>query len=457
MQQQDQGSFSRRGFIGAVGAVGAAGAFAAMSARSDTAKAAIVKPKKFLDKAPDGAPLKAGLVGCGGRGTGAANNFLNAGPNLKITALGDVFQDRLDSCRKNLKENKKQEIADANCFLGFDAIDRVIDSGVDIVLLATPPYFRPDHFAACVKAGKHVFMEKPVAVDPVGARSIMETAGKADAAGLVVATGTQRRSQRDYNATYEMIQRGAIGDIVAANCYWNGGQLWYRTPQDGWTDMEAMIRDWVNWCWLSGDHIVEQHVHNIDVINWFTGMHPVTAVGFGARHRRVTGDQFDCFSIDFTYENGIHVHSMCRQIDGCVNRVEEEIRGTCGSSNCKNKILGPDGENKLWTYDYGKDDRGRPRKSVKVSPYDQEHIELVAAIRAKKPFSNAKNTAIATMSAIMGRISCYTGKAVTWDQMMKSDLKLGPKKLVMGPLDIKAVVPVPGKARDSAPSGKKAK
>ncbi len=443
--QEKETSLSRRGFMGAVGAVGAAGAIAAVSAQSKDAKAAATDPAgDFLDKAPDGKPLKAGLVGCGGRGTGAAQNFLNAGPNLQITALADVFQDRLDSCRKSLKEKKKQEIPDENCFLGFDAYERLIESGVDIVLLATPPYFRAEQFAACINAGKHVFMEKPLAVDPVGARSIMETADKADAKDLVVATGTQRRSERDYVATYQMIKKGAIGDIVAANAYWNGGQLWYRKKKEGWSDMEYMIRDWVNWCWLSGDHIVEQHVHNIDVINWFTGMHPVKAVGMGARHRRVTGDQFDCFSIDFTYENGIHVHSMCRQINGCVNNVSERVQGTRGSSNCKNKILDAKGE-KTWSYDYGKDDRGRPRKNVKVSPYDQEHIELVTAIRTNKPFNRAKGTAISTMSAIMGRISTYTGKAVTWEEMMNSDLKLGPKKIEMGPVDMKAVVPVPGK------------
>ncbi len=454
MQQEAKGSLSRRGFMNAVGAVGAAGAFCSLSAKSEAAKA--VEKKTFLDKAPDGKPLKAGLVGCGGRGTGAAQNFLNSGPNVQITALADVFQDRLDNCRKSLKEKNKQEVPEANCFLGFDAYKRLIDSGVDIVLLATPPYFRPEQFAACIEAGKHVFMEKPVAVDPVGARSIMKTADKADAKGLVVATGTQRRSQRDYVSTYEMIRKGAIGDIVSANCYWNGGQLWYRTKKPEWSDMEYMIRDWVNWCWLSGDHIVEQHVHNIDVINWFTGMHPVEAVGFGARHRRVTGDQFDCFSTDFVYENGIHVHSMCRQIDGCVNNVSEHVRGTAGSSNCHNEILGPTGQ-KLWAYNYGKDDRGRPRKNVKVSPYDQEHIELVAAIRANKPYNNAKNTAIATMCAIMARESCYTGKKTTWDQMMKSDMQLGPKKIAMGPVDMKAVVPVPGTSKEDEKAKKKGK
>jgi len=443
--QEKKGPLSRRGFIDAVGVMGVAGAFGSLSARSGAAEAAAVEKKKFLDKAPDGAPLKAGLVGCGGRGSGAAENFLNAGPKLKITALGDVFQDRLDSCRKNLQEKRKQEIPDANCFLGFDAFERVIDSGVDVVLLATPPFFRPEQFAACVKAGKHVFMEKPVAVDPVGARSIIESAEKADAAGLAVATGTQRRHQRDYAATAEMVRKGAIGDIVAANCYWNGGQLWYRKRKEGWSDMEAMSRDWVNWCWLSGDHIVEQHVHNIDVINWFTGMHPVKAVGFGARHRRVTGDQFDSFSVDFTYENGIHVHSMCRQMNGCANSVSETIRGTRGSSNCRNKILGPDGA-KVWSFNYGKDSRGRARKNPKVSAYDQEHIDLVTAIRTKKPFNDAKGTAISTLAAIMGRITCYTGKQVTWDEMMNSKLRLGPKKFAMGPVDIKAVIPVPGKA-----------
>jgi predicted dehydrogenase len=453
MQDEEKRSLSRRGFIGAVGAVGAAGAFAALSARSGDAKAAAVETKKFLNKAPDGVPLKAGLVGCGGRGTGAAANFLNAGPNLQITALGDVFKDRIDSCRKNLKEEKKQEISDANCFVGFDAIERVIDSGVDVVLLATPPFFRPEQFAACIKAGKHVFMEKPVAVDPVGARSIIESAAKADAAGLAVATGTQRRHQRDYAATVERIRKGAIGDIVSANCYWNQSQLWYRDRQEGWTDMEYMIRDWVNWCWLSGDHIVEQHVHNLDVINWFTGAHPIKAVGFGGRARRVTGDQYDFFGVDFTYPNGVHVHSMCRQIDGCTDNVSETIRGTRGSTNCENTIFDPKGA-KAWSFDYGKDSRGRARKNVEVSPYDQEHIDLVTAIRTRKPFNDARDTAISTLTAIMGRISSYTGKEVTWDEMMKSDMRLGPKKLAMGPVDIKAVIPVPGKAKESKPSTK---
>jgi len=214
------------------------------------AKTADVKIPTFLDQAPEGLPLKAGLIGCGGRGTGAAVDFLSAGPNLQVVALGDVFQDRVADCRKKIKEEKNAEVADENCFVGFDAYQKVIDSGVDMILLATPPHFRPAHFEAAINARKHVFMEKPVAVDPPGARSIIASSKRAESLGLTVATGTQRRHQRDYLETYAHI--GEIGDIVAANCYWNQNQLWYRTPQKEWSEMEYMIRDWVNWRWLSG-------------------------------------------------------------------------------------------------------------------------------------------------------------------------------------------------------------
>ncbi|MBT4484385.1 MAG: Gfo/Idh/MocA family oxidoreductase, partial [Candidatus Latescibacteria bacterium] len=316
---------SRRTFIGTAVTAGAL----AMACSKSKQKVSV---PELLDKAPDGPELKAGLVGCGGRGKGAALNFLNAGPNLKITALADVFQDRVDEARENISEKGSQTVPEDRCFVGFDAFQRVIDSGVDIVLLATPPHFRPEHFAAAISAGKHVFMEKPVAVDPVGIRSIIETSGQARTKDLCVVTGTQRHHQKEYVETYSRIAGGAIGDIIAARCYWNQNQLWYRERQEGWSDMEWMIRDWGNWCWLSGDHIVEQHVHNIDVVNWFTGMYPVKAVGFGSRQRRVTGDQYDFFSVDFEYENGMHLHSMCRQIDGCANNVSEYLVGTKGSA-----------------------------------------------------------------------------------------------------------------------------
>ena len=430
---------NRRAFMGA--AVGAAGALGLGLA--GTASASIPAPRPDYDgsKAPDGEPLRAALVGCGGRGTGAALNFLDAGPNLSIVALADVLKDRLDGCREKLAKERNQKLDDANCFIGFDAYKEVLDLDVDVVLLATPPHFRPEQFRAAVQARKHAFLEKPVAVDPVGARSVMASSRKAQKAGLSVVTGTQRRHQWDYTATYDQVKAGAIGRIVSANCYWNGGQLWYRNRAEGWSDMEYMIRDWVNWCWLSGDHIVEQHVHNLDVIYWFTGKIPQRAVGFGSRQRRITGDQFDNFSIDYVYDDAMHVHSMCRQISGCKNSVSEFVMGTEGYTNCSNTIWNPDGSVK-WRY---KKPKGPDGKDLWISPYVQEHIDLVTAIRTGKQIVEAENTATSSLVAVMGRTSAYTGKQVTYEEMMGSKDRMGPEDYAMGPLDIKAVIPVPGK------------
>jgi myo-inositol 2-dehydrogenase / D-chiro-inositol 1-dehydrogenase len=204
-----------------------------------------------------------------------------------------------------------------------------------------------------------------------------------------------------------------------------------------------MIRNWVNWTWLSGDHIVEQHVHNIDVANWFTGSHPVKAVGFGSRLRRVTGDQYDNFSVDFTFENGTHIHSMCRQINGTVSNVSERIQGTKGSTNCADTILDLAGT-ELWKYEYPLDTDGKPTNRVSVDPYVQEHIDLVTAIRTGKPINEGENTAISTLCGIMGRISAYTGKEVTYEELMNSDLKIGPKVFDFGPVDIIKEVPIAG-------------
>ncbi len=435
--------FNRRDFL-TVGAVATTGLIVGCSVAGD--KRRTMSAKKFVDQAPDGKVLKAGLIGCGGRGTGAAINFLSAGPNLKIHALGDVFQDRIDNCKKKILDEKQETVTDENCFVGFDAYEKVIDSGADVIILATPPHFRPMQFAAAIEARKNVFMEKPVAVDPVGARSIITSSKKAEALGLVVGTGTQRRHQRDYVATYKEIYEGAIGEIVSANCYWNQNQLWYRNPRPEWSEMEYMVRDWVNWTWLSGDHIVEQHVHNIDVINWFSEKHPTKAVGFGSRHRRVTGDQYDNFSIDFEYDNGMHLHSMSRQIDGCASNVSENVAGTKGYSNCRNKIFDSKGE-VIWEYKYPQVEGEEKNDRVKVSPYVQEHIDLVKAIRENKPYVEAENTAVSTMCAIMGRMSAYSGKEVTWDEVMNSDLRLGPDTYSLGKVNIDKSIPVPGEGK----------
>jgi predicted dehydrogenase len=397
-------------------------------------------PAYLPDKAKDGAPLKAGLIGCGRRGTGVAEDFLNAAPNVSITALGDVFYDRLSESRAILKEKFNQDIPDEKCFVGFDSYEKVIASGVDIVLLATPPVFRPVHFKAAVDAGKHAFLEKPVAVDPVGARSVIATSKQALSKGLVVITGTQRHHHRLYIEGYKQVQSGLIGEIVSANIYWNTGKHWLRTKEKQWTDIEWMIRDWGNWNWLSGDHIVEQHIHNIDVINWFLGKKPVRASGFGAHHRRSTGDQYDIFSIDFVYEDDIHVNSMCRQIDGCTGNISEVIRGTKGTWSSDGEIKDRKG-NLVWKFDYEKE----KAEFKQTSGFVLEHVNLVNHIRDNNPISYAEATAISTLTAIMGRISAYTGEDVTWDQVMASDMNLLPADLAFKDVDMSQYkIPVPG-------------
>jgi len=445
-------NFSRRKFLAsaaAVSAVGIVGANVLSSCSGPKKPDVVLNLPPLLETAPDGAPLKVGVIGCGGRGSGAMIDFLNAGPNLFVHSLGDTFQDNITACREKLKKEKNLEVADENVFVGFDAYEKVINSGVDVVILATPPHFRPMHFEAAVQARKHVFMEKPVAVDPVGIRSVMATGKKAESLGLKIVAGTQRRHQLDYVEVYKQIMNGAIGEITSANCYWNQNALWHRNPKAEWSEMEYMIRDWVNWLWLSGDHIVEQHVHNIDVINWFTGKHPVKCVGFGSRQRRLTGDQYDNFGVDFVYENGMHMHSMCRQINGTSNNVSEFIMGTEGKSNCRNNIWDLKGTEKF-AYQYPLDDKGQPMKSVKVSPYVQEHIDLVTCIRQNIAINEAEAIAISNMTAIMGRVSAYTGKEVTWDEMMNSDMKLAPATYIMGAVGIVGTskVAVPGEAAE---------
>ena len=429
--------------IGAIGAIGASQLIKSCSTEESTGK---VTEPSFLATAPEGQALKAGVVGCGGRGTGAAINFLDAGPGLSIVAVADVFQDRVDGIRKKLKDEKDVVLDDANCFVGFDAYKRLIETDVDIVILATPPYFRPEHFQACVEARKHVFMEKPVAVDPVGARAVMAASKQAEAAGLCVVTGTQRRHQWSYNNVLARIRAGMIGDIVATNVYWNMSKLWHKDQMAGWTEMEYMIRDWVNWTWLSGDHIVEQHVHNIDVSNWFVGDAPVEAVGMGSRLRRPTGDCYDNFSVDFVYDRKLHMGSMCRQINDCANSVSEHIRGTKGYliiGDRMQHIFDPDG-NLLYEYKSPVDAQG---EALENDPYVQEHIDLVNAIRTGMQIVEAEETAKSVLTAIMGREAAYTGKKVTWEEMMGSGLKLGPKgEIKMGPVDMDKSVPVAGSA-----------
>jgi len=420
----------RRNFISktAIGVIGAAGLIT--SCTDSKSKKEKIQLPELLDQAPDGKPLKAGLIGCGGRGTGAAVNFLDAGPNLEIIALGDVFQDKIDNCRAELKKGRNVEIADENCFLGFDSYQKVIDSGVDIVLLCTPPHFRPVHVEAAINARKHVFMEKPCAVDPVGARSVLVSAKKAESLGLCIVSGTIRRVQKDYMETHRRVVNGEIGEITGANIIRNGTALWVRKRMSEWSDMEYMLRNWVNFCWLSGDHITEQFIHEIDVMNWHLNQNPVKALGWGGRQRRVSGDQYDFFSIEYVYENGMRAHCAARQINGCTNRKYEQINGTKGYADCSGKLYNLEG-NEIWKYPHPEEGETNSKWSI-TNPYVQEHINLVTGIRTGNTVNDAEAQVNSTLVTIMGRISAYTGKDVSWEEMLNSDLYLGPKTYAFG-------------------------
>lgn len=390
--------------------------------------------------------IRVGLIGCGGRGTGAAVDCANASPDVVVTALGDVFPDQLQWSLGELKSKLGPRLlaTPQTCFTGFDAYQKVLAADVDLVILAAPPAFRPVHLTAAVEAGKNIFTEKPVAVDPLGVRAVIAAAEKAQQRGLAIVAGTQRRHQAHYLEAMKRIHAGDIGQIVAGQCYWNMGALWIeRAAQNladkkakGWSEMEWQIRNWLFTGWCSGDHIVEQHVHNLDVMNWAIGAHPEKCVGMGGRAARVEpqyGNVYDHFAVEYVYPNGVRVLSMCRQTAGAAENVSERVVGTTGASYTDST----DGEIK----------GARPWANQQASPnpYVQEHADLIASIKAGKPLNEGRQVAESTLTAIMGRMSAYTGRELSWDWVLNSSkLDLVPAKLELGeapPLE----VPVPGR------------
>ncbi len=386
--------------------------------------------------------IRIGLIGCGRRGTGAAKNCVLSSDGVELVAMGDLFRDKLDKCLANLSKtvDDKVSVTKDTCFVGFDAYKKVLECDVDLVLLATPPGFRPLHLKAAIEAGKHVFMEKPVAVDPVGARSIIESSELAGEKGLAIVAGTQRRHQLNYIEIIRRIHNGDIGRIVAAQCYWIGDYNYYKAVKrrPDWSDMEWQCRNWNYFTWLGGDHIVEQHVHNLDIINWAMQANPVKCIGMGGREVRTGpeyGHIFDHFAVEYEYENGVRVSSMCQQMQGCTNRVSENIVGSNGSAYTTGSVGRITGQNQF-NYD-----------GPKPSPFIQEHADLIASIRKGRPLNEGRRIAESTLMAIMGRMSAYTGRALKWDWMMNaSELDLTPPKYEFGDLPVPPV-PVPGKTK----------
>lgn len=417
--------FSRRSFVGASAAAAAALALPGK---------AFAIGRQRLD------PIRIGVIGCGGRGVGAVRDAITASADVYITALGDLFPDRLASARQSFARRAGEDaafaaaykVSDDTAFTGWNAYQQVLATDCDLVIIATPPAFRAQHLTAAVQAGKHIFAEKPVAVDVVTALEAIAAADLAKSKGLGYVAGTQRRHDPRYVETVRRIHDGAIGEVITGQVYWNQGGLWSHPRRPEWSDTEFQLRNWLYYTWASGDHIVEQHVHNIDVANWVMGAHPVRATATGGRQSRTDplyGHIFDHFAIEFEYADGRRVTSFCRQQQGTASRVGEDFQGTRGRSNAFDTITGSN----AWKH--------APLEGM--NPYVEEHRNLVASIRAGKPLNEGRQIAESNLTAILGREAAYTGQSITWDELMASNLSILPPSFEFGPLATPAV-PMPG-------------
>lgn len=378
----------------------------------------------YFSGAPD--VIKIALIGCGGRGTGAAVQALSTKQNVRLVAMADAFRDRLDSSYENIKEATKAtpdrlQVSEENKFIGFDAYKEAI-AKADVVILTTPPGFRPIHFEEAIRQGKHVFMEKPVATDPAGIAKVLATAEIAKQKKLNVIVGLQRHYQTSYRELHKRLKDGMIGDILSMQVWWNQGALWVKPRKPEYTEMEYQMRNWYYFNWLCGDHIVEQHIHNIDVGNWFMGETPVTAVGMGGRAIRTGkeyGEIYDHHFVEYRYKNGVVMNAQCRHWKDSVSRVDEEIVGTKGRMICDRGVILDHKGKTLYQFD----------RKQHNQPYQQEHDELFAAIaKGEYKFADAQRGAEATLSAIIGRMATYSGQSIAWDKALASGINIQPEK-----------------------------
>ncbi len=454
---KSKNTFSRRDFlsnaavVGAGSTLGAGALLSSCSSGSDKEKLTPLHPAGEIyildlpDKAIDGKPLKAALIGCGARGTGVAFNFLEAGDNLSIVALADMFPDKLENCRKQLKEKKGMNIPDDACFTGFDAYRKACEMPVDLVLIASPNCFHPEHTKYAVDQGKHVFVEKPAAIDPVGYRTFLVALKQAKSKGLNLMNGAQYHWHRPFVESYKMIQAGYIGKILTGNVFYNTGNEQFIKRQPEWSDTEYMLRSFFNWNWINGDQISNMLIHWIDIFVWFSHLKPVKVSAYGSRIRRTVGNVYDNFSMDFEFEGGVRMYGMVRRMDGCDNMVGAIIQGDKGiwrSSDCSIHDL--EG-NLVWKYD----EDAAKAKFKTLDMYTLEHIDLIGHIRKGTVLDVAETNAASAMACIMARESAYSGKVYTWEDMTVSDLNLMPTEFasgMLGKMDMKKyeTVPLPG-------------
>lgn len=419
---------SRREFLATTTATAAAAVGAAVLGRQAVAPPPVHASGSDL--------LRIGLIGCGGRGTGAAVQALAADENATLVALGDAFADRLQSSLANLKRKAPAHqlaVTQDRCFIGFDAYQKVIDCGVDVVLLCTPPHFRPEHLRAAVAAGKHAFVEKPAAVDAPGIRSVLASCEEAKRQGLSIVSGLCYRYDLPVRETVARVRDGAIGELIAINVNYNSGTLWTQPRQSHWSDMEWQLRNWPYFTWLSGDHIVEQHIHSLDKAAWL--MHdepPVKAFGLGGRQVRIQseyGNIFDHHAVAYEYASGVRLFAYARQQAGCSVEISDFALGAKGTADLMRHTIKAE---KKWRY-----------RGAKPNMYQVEHNELFASIRSAKPINNGEYMCRSTMLAILGRMCTYTGQTIAWDEALNSREDLSPANYAWGPLDV-APVAMPG-------------
>ncbi len=397
--------------------------------------------------AAGGDVIRVGLIGCGGRGTGAAEQACAAGPDVRLVAMGDMFPDRLQKSKQTLKNEvgDKFAVKDEHCFTGFDAYKQVIASGVDVVLLCTPPHFRPMHLKAAVDAGKHVFAEKPMAVDGPGVRSVLASSAGAKKKNLSVVAGFCYRYEHAKRELMLRVHCGEIGDIVALHTSYNAGPLWHKPRQPGWSDMEWQLRNWLYFTWLSGDHICEQHCHSLDKMAWaMKDQHPVSASGMGGRQTRTGpefGHIFDHHAVVFEYPSGVKLFAYCRQQAGCHIDVSDYVLGTSGTADVMKHTI-TSWDVRPPTRDAAKVTWRAPRNRSD-NMYQNEHDDLFASIRSGKPINDGEWMAKSTLLSIMGRMATYTGQVVTWEEALNSKEDLTPPSYTMGSLPTPPV-PMPG-------------
>ncbi|RMG00639.1 MAG: twin-arginine translocation signal domain-containing protein [Planctomycetota bacterium] len=379
--------------------------------------------------------IKFVLIGCGGRGTGAAAQFMNAHKNNKLVGMADAFENRLSGSLNTLKGRYADQVlvTDDTTFTGLEAYRKVLEVDCDLVMIATPPGFRPTQFKAAIEAGKHVFMEKPCCVDGPGYRMLIDTCKLADEKNLMVATGLQRRHEPRYKDTVKRLQDGAIGKIQFLRVYWNGGGIWNRPREPGMTEIQYQVHNWYHFCWLSGDNITEQHIHNLDVGNWVMGdQHPVEANGMGGCTARYLGDAkgtgqiFDHHFVEYTFADGTKMYSQCRHMRNCFNSVSEHAHGDKGVCNVGGGTIEFFDGTKWKTEEKG------------VSGHQQEQIDLSNALRAGERYNEGYYAANSSMTSVLGRVANYTGKVVKWDDIVNN----GPTEFPEGPLSWETPAPV---------------